>query len=109
VNIEPKGEAMTGRKEPNPPPPEGAAKPPPPPSPPRTGAGRARSLWVVGKIKSDEKYQEWEFVGVFDSRQKARIACRTPNHFLGAVGLNRDVGDAVLVWPENSYPMREEA
>jgi hypothetical protein len=65
------------------------------------------TLHVVGKIASDEKFREWEFIGVFDSEEKALAACRTPDHFIGSATMNLDVGDDLVEWPRFRYPMRE--
>jgi len=67
-----------------------------------------KKLWVVGKIKSEKKWREWEFIGVFESKRTAIKTCRTPDHFIGSVVLNKDEGDVTLPeWPGWSYPMRE--
>ncbi len=60
-------------------------------------------FYLVGLV-NEERPLEWEFVGVFDSSEKADAACRTRLHFVGEVRLNEDVGDSTREWPGAKYP-----
>jgi hypothetical protein len=71
--------------------------------------GPYQTLYLVGKIASDEKFLEWQFIGLFEAEEKALAVCRTPDHFLAPVVLNQDVGDEILAWPNFRYPGREKA
>jgi len=62
-------------------------------------------LWVVGKIKSEDNYNEWDFQGVFDTALKAESACQDRLWFVGPVELNEELPAETFEWPESYYPI----
>jgi len=64
-----------------------------------------KRLWIVGKINS-ENHKEWEFVGVFDKKEKALKACKDDKYFVGPVMLNESCDNGTISWPEAYYPFR---
>ena len=99
--------------------------PPPPPAPPVAkievtfNGGKIREMvqhilddgvemFVVGKVASEKRFREWELVGVFSNIEDAVKVCRTKNHFVGPVTLNKDIGDERKTWPGVKYPKRME-
>lgn len=67
-------------------------------------------LWVVGKCKrgilSILGITQWEFVGIFDSRDSAIMACKDDMYFVGHVILNEIAPERTVEWPGAFYPMR---
>lgn len=69
-----------------------------------------QQLWVVGKI-TDIFGDAWDFIGVFDSEDKARQQCLTSKHFVGSVLLNQNFNDLPdgSQWPGGYFfPVEEE-
>ena len=60
-------------------------------------------LYVVGKV-IDLSENKWEFVGVFDSEEKARLACIKVNYFVGPILLNDAAPDEPVGWDGAYYP-----
>ncbi len=60
------------------------------------------NLWLVGQHKPDV-WCKWEWVGVFDSEEKAVSACRNGNYFLSPLTLNEVAPDASVPAPDGSY------
>ena len=60
-------------------------------------------LWVVGKNKQHE-IVGWEFMGIFDSEDKAIAACKNKHYFVGEAILNQDLTDEKIEWPGAYYP-----
>ncbi len=58
-------------------------------------------LWIVGKRNAFG----WEFMGVFDSEEKAVAACRTLKYFVGPAKLNEQLPDETNKWKGAYYPL----
>jgi|WetSurSiteA1Bulk_404760.scaffolds.fasta_scaffold00522_14 hypothetical protein len=67
--------------------------------------GGNMELFVVGKINR-ENYLEWEFMGVFDEREKAEEHCLDDRYFVGPCKLNEFTGEKKQDWPQSYYPKR---
>ena len=68
---------------------------------------KEQELFVVGKINPDN-HLEWEFFGVFDSKEKAESVCKDENYFIGSTTLNnRYIEDDPIPWPDAVYPNSE--
>ncbi len=62
--------------------------------------------WIVGQyIKGKNKSMVWEFQGVFDSKRKAKKACRTNMYFIFSVTLNQSLPHESVEAPEAEYPL----
>jgi len=57
-------------------------------------------LYVVGKTTV---FPAWEFCGVFDDEDKARLACPDDRHFVGPCELNINILTDEQ-WPGSYYP-----
>ena len=67
------------------------------------------SLWVAGKVlEQNFRNTAWEFVGVYDSEEKAVDACITDYHFVAPVVLNDTAPLERLLWPGCYYPLAEK-
>jgi hypothetical protein len=47
-----------------------------------------KTLYVVGEL-INEKHKSWKMVGVFSKESEAVKACKTENHFVGSLLLNK--------------------
>lgn len=56
-------------------------------------------LWIVGQQKNNEKYREWDFVGVFDSEDKAIAICKDRSYFFSPIKLNEKAPDETVTFP----------
>ncbi len=63
-------------------------------------------LWIVGKNLSYDNL-EWEFQGVFSSRQLAEAACRTEFYFTGPALLNEELPDTTVEWSGVFRPLQQ--
>ena len=63
-------------------------------------------FYIVGLINPNN-YLEWQIIGLFDNLPKALKVCRSPNHFVGALTLNKDIGDRARKWKGSYYPKGE--
>ena len=63
-----------------------------------------QKLWIVGLTKDDDPDRDWNFIGVFDSKDKAEAACRTANHWIGPAKMNEDTGDQTVEWEGAYWP-----
>jgi hypothetical protein len=63
------------------------------------------NLWIVG----ENTREDWEFVGVFSSQEKAEAACTNPNCWIGPAVLDEDSGDSSksVDWPGVYFPSGE--
>jgi hypothetical protein len=62
-------------------------------------------LFIVVKCKdSRETDSAFEFIGVFDSEEKAVAACVDVRYGIGPAILNEDLGDEREDWPDFYYP-----
>ncbi|MBA7500895.1 hypothetical protein ES704_03657 [subsurface metagenome] len=64
-----------------------------------------KELWIVGKSLSDNEKSEWEFAGVFDSKDLAIAACIDKNYFIGSVKLNETIPHETVEWKDAYYPL----
>lgn len=66
-------------------------------------------LWIVSELLPPEHEcgHTWQFVGVFDTREKAESACTTPNHFYGPATLNEALSDEPTPWLTCTFPHRD--
>lgn len=64
------------------------------------------NLWIVGKhiLKTEEGHTAWEFIGVYDSIEKAITACTQDSYFCGPALLNETLPDEPSVWLGAFYP-----
>lgn len=59
-------------------------------------------LWIVGKALSEE--MQWAFVGVFDTKEQAEVACKDYRYWVGPVELNSKLPERDIVWPDSYFP-----
>lgn len=59
-------------------------------------------LWIVGKSLGEPDL--WQFQGVYDSEEKALLACRTPNYCVAPAVLNQELPDETVEWVGLYYP-----
>jgi len=65
-------------------------------------------FWIVGRHRDPENAPlVWEFMGVFDAREKAIDACASPFDFIGPAILNERCPDEASLWPGIEYPLNE--
>jgi hypothetical protein len=63
-------------------------------------------LWIVGEyILEVGGKAAWDFVGVFDSEERAIAACKKENHFVGPAELNGK--ETFGTWRGAYYPISE--
>ena len=63
-----------------------------------------KELWIVGKSLHDER-SEWEFIGVFDSKDLAIAACiDQAGYFIGPAKMNEILTE--VEWEGLYYPYR---
>lgn len=61
-------------------------------------------VWVVGCIRPEG--QDWEFVGVFSTRDLAVEACTTPELFVGPAPMDWRTPDETMPgWPGLFFPL----
>lgn len=66
-------------------------------------------LWIVGRHSDPERQPlVWEFMGVFDSRERAIAACTLPHDWIGPAMLNERCPDENTLWPGIEYPLRAQ-
>ena len=63
-------------------------------------------MWVVGKIPYRRSGEEWEFIGVYDSEEKAVEACLTYEYFAAPVRINPPQREGGINWDSCQYPHR---
>lgn len=64
-------------------------------------------LWIVG-MRNMANHLEWEFVGVYDCKDKAFAVCKDARFFVGRTTLNETVPEETTPWPEHYQPSMEE-
>jgi len=66
----------------------------------------SENLWLVGRyISKHEDGPCWEWIGIFDSEQKAIDSCRDESYFIGPATLNEVLPNETVDWPRCYYPM----
>lgn len=58
-------------------------------------------LWIVGLWHDTS----WTIEGVYDSEDKAVLACKTDMYFIGPATLNEPLPAGVVFWPGSYYPL----
>jgi hypothetical protein len=66
----------------------------------------SQKLWIVG-CRDLNGVKQWEFVGVYDSREKAEAACIDCRFFMAAAELNETAPEETTPWPEHYQPSME--
>jgi hypothetical protein len=69
-------------------------------------------VWYVGQVfkyKEPPKESTWGFIGVFDSEEKAKEACKDELYFIGPIELNRALPGQIMQNPRAYYPLMEES
>ena len=65
-------------------------------------------LWITGENRGGpDDAIVWDFIGVFDSEDKALAACHNEHCFVGPQVLNVDLGPERQVWVGCYYPKIE--
>lgn len=71
-------------------------------------AKAAKTLYIVSQYKAEtDKGIVWEFQGVFDTEEAAKIACRDETYCYFPVTLNETVSHKTIVSTEAIYPKAE--
>lgn len=63
-------------------------------------------LYIVGKVNY-ENYKEWEFCGIFNSKEEAEKHCLNCFYFVGPCELNKFV-EGTYDWPDAYYPKEDD-
>lgn len=58
-------------------------------------------LWLCGNSKK----LEWEFVGIFDEKEKAIMACKDKYYFVAPIKINAIAPDKRTVFPDSFFPL----
>jgi hypothetical protein len=67
-------------------------------------------VWLVFKyICGDYPTASSEFLGIFDSEEKAVARCTIPQHWVGPANLNEALPDEPTPWPGAYYPIETPA
>ena len=66
-------------------------------------------LWLCGLYRSGgfPPNIAWEFIGIFDSKEKAIACCRSDQYFVASANLNEDIGDDSGYFPDCEYPGKQ--
>ncbi len=60
-------------------------------------------LYVVGRINVDS-YYKWEFQGVFDTEEAAKVSCRDDTYFYFAMKMNEPAPHETTVAKDAIFP-----
>ena len=63
-----------------------------------------KSLWICGQRLWVDDENGWEFVGVFETEEKAVAACRTGMYFVGPTELDKAFPHERVIWKGAYYP-----
>ena len=63
-----------------------------------------RQVWIAGKITD---CPAWEFIGVFDSEDKAVAVCKTNQYFVAPCVVNEAAPEEARPMPGGYYPLAE--
>lgn len=61
-------------------------------------------LWICGKRLWVDDENGWEFVGVFETEEKAVAACLTGMYFVGPTELDKAFPHETVLWKGAYYP-----
>lgn len=59
------------------------------------------TIWLVGQYKPEN----WEFQGVFYTKELALAACKNRNYFFAPVTLDKEVSEFTVEMPNVEYPL----
>ena len=59
-------------------------------------------------IEDPEQEKRWEFIGVFDTKDKAVDVCIYESYFIAPVKLNESFPDETVEWKGAYYPLLEK-
>ena len=62
------------------------------------------TVWIVGRWVADEN---WQFQGVFLTKDEAVAACRDSSYFVGPAVMGQSVPHEKVSWPDSFYPLVE--
>jgi len=68
-------------------------------------------VWIAGIVnedKWDDDWPGWQFVGVFDSEEKAVAACKTNQYFVASYTVNEAAPEETRPMPGCYYPLTEK-
>lgn len=65
-------------------------------------------VWICGKVKSATIDSDWEFAGVFMTKEEAIKACHTKFYFIGPAVMGEQVPVESCTWEGAYYPLAEE-
>lgn len=65
-----------------------------------------QQIWIVG-FRDMDGTKPWEFVGAYDSKEKAFAVCKDCRFFAARVGLNDTAPEEESPWPEHHQPSHE--
>ncbi len=66
-----------------------------------------KKLWIVGKCRRYDERTEtfnWDFQGVFDTKEKAIAACKSIADFVAPAVLNKELPEKSEEWKGCFYP-----
>lgn len=61
-----------------------------------------KRFWICGQIKETT----WDFQGVFDSEEKAILACKNENFFVAPIKINEELFEGSEKWPGLYFPKK---
>ena len=68
----------------------------------------SKILWVCGEYAGQDPASgitAWSMVGIFEKETRAVQCCKTENHFVGPLELNKQMPDEPIVWEGVYYPL----
>lgn len=63
------------------------------------------NVWIAGLNRDNDHL---EIIGIFDTKSKAIDVCRTVNHWIAPIELNKDLGDEPMEITNGYYPLVEK-
>ncbi len=70
-----------------------------------------KQIWIAGVVnrdKWDATWAAWQFVGIFDSEEKAVAACKTSQYFVAPCTVNEVAPEEARPMPDCYYPLAEK-
>lgn len=63
-------------------------------------------VWIAGQLafRDDNTCEQWQLIGVFDSRDKAIAACKKSLHFIATMMLNEIGPEEATEFPGLEFP-----